>query len=438
MANYLLASSPIGGHVAPVRAVGEELVRRGHHVTMITGSRFGADVESAGLTFVPWPAEADYDDRDLNRSFPCRRGRKGVGAVRFDVLELFARPMTSQFETIRAELATRSVDGVVVDLTVGGALVALLSEAGAPPIHVLGCTPLPVSSRDTFPFGLGREPPTSFGGTLLARGSTRVIRSVVLRAARREIDSQLRGLGLADSPVFFLEWFRLADHFWQLCGPSFEYPRRDVPANVSFAGPVLPHLTGDLPDWWSDLDGSRPVVLVTQGTVDNEDLSKLIGPTLSALARENVLVVVTTGGPPTPAIPVSLPANARVAPFIPYDQLLPRVDVMVTNGGYGGVQFAIANRVPSIVAGEGEDKPEVAARVAWSGAGVSLMTGRPSSRMIATSVFGVLGNADLRASVDGLAREASSLNALNTIAESLERVTTKAPPVRWRTTRREQ
>ena len=162
---------------------------------MITGSRFRADIESAGLTFVSWPAHADYDDRDLNRSFPCRRGRKGIGAVRFDVLELFARPMTSQFEAIRAELATRSVDGVVVDLTVGGALVALLSETGTPPIHVLGCTPLPVASRDTYPFGLGREPPTSFGDALLARASTRLVRSVVLGAARREVDSQLRRLG---------------------------------------------------------------------------------------------------------------------------------------------------------------------------------------------------------------------------------------------------
>ncbi len=438
MAKYLLASSPIGGHVGPVRAVGEELVRRGHRVTMITGSRFRDDIESAGLTFVPWPAHADYDDRYLNRSFPRRRGRKGIRAVRFDILELFARPMTSQFDAIRAELAAGSTDGVVVDLTVGGALVALLSEIDTPAVHVLGCTPLSAVSRDTYPFGLGREPPTSFGGALLARGSTRFVRSVVLRAARREINSQLRTLGLADSPVFFLEWFQLADHFWQLCGPGFEYPRRDVPANVSFAGPVLPHLKGDLPDWWSDLDGSQPVVLVTQGTVDNDDFSKLIGPTLSALAGENLLVVVTTGGPPASAIPVSLPANARVAPFIPYDQLLPRVDVMITNGGYGGVQFAIANRVPSIVAGEGEDKPEVAARVAWSGAGVNLETGRPTSRMIATAVQRVLGNAALRASVDRLASEATRLNALGTIADSLEGVTTTAPPTRWRTTRREQ
>jgi UDP:flavonoid glycosyltransferase YjiC (YdhE family) len=42
--------------------------------------------------------------------------------------------------------------------------------------------------------------------------------------------------------------------------------------------------------------------------------------------------------------------------------LLPHVDAMVTNGGYGGVQQALAHGVPLVVTGDSEDKPEVAAR----------------------------------------------------------------------------
>jgi hypothetical protein len=54
--------------------------------------------------------------------------------------------------------------------------------------------------------------------------------------------------------------------------------------------------------------------------------------------------------------------------------------VMVTNGGYGGVQMALSYGVPLVVAGASEDKPEVGARVAWSGAGLNLKTGKPSRR----------------------------------------------------------
>jgi UDP:flavonoid glycosyltransferase YjiC (YdhE family) len=59
---------------------------------------------------------------------------------------------------------------------------------------------------------------------------------------------------------------------------------------------------------------------------------------------------------------------------------------MITNGGYGGVQNALAHGVPLIVAGTTEDKAEVSARVAWSGAGLNLKTKTPSVDQIWTAV----------------------------------------------------
>jgi UDP:flavonoid glycosyltransferase YjiC (YdhE family) len=59
---------------------------------------------------------------------------------------------------------------------------------------------------------------------------------------------------------------------------------------------------------------------------------------------------------------------------------------MITNGGYGAVQRAISTGVPLVVAGSTEDKPEVAARVAWSGAGINLKTGRPTPTSIRDAV----------------------------------------------------
>ncbi len=65
---------------------------------------------------------------------------------------------------------------------------------------------------------------------------------------------------------------------------------------------------------------------------------------------------------------------------------------MVTNGGYGAVQRALATGVPLVVAGKTEDKPEVAARVAWSGAGIDLRTGTPTPKAIRTAVREVLND----------------------------------------------
>ena len=64
---------------------------------------------------------------------------------------------------------------------------------------------------------------------------------------------------------------------------------------------------------------------------------------------------------------------------------------MVTNGGFGGVHYALAHDVPLVVAGDTEDKSEIAARVGWAGAGINLRTGTPTPEHIRDAVLTVLG-----------------------------------------------
>ena len=158
----------------------------------------------------------------------------------------------------------------------------------------------------------------------------------------------------------------------------------------------VPARTFRRPSWWNELDGDRPVVHVTQGTVDNADLSRLLEPTIEALGGEDVIVVATTGGRDVADVKIPLPSNTHVAEFIPHDVLLPKVDVMVSNGGYGAVQRALCAGVPLVVAGDTEDKPEVAARVGWSGAGINLRTGAPTRRALRNAISAVLHNPHYR------------------------------------------
>ena len=81
---------------------------------------------------------------------------------------------------------------------------------------------------------------------------------------------------------------------------------------------------------------------------------------------------------------------------MPYAALLPHVDVMVSNGGFGSVQLAIAHGVPMVVAGTTEDKKEVTAHVAWSGVGINLRTNSPSPKAIADAVERVLNEPTFR------------------------------------------
>jgi hypothetical protein len=112
------------------------------------------------------------------------------------------------------------------------------------------------------------------------------------------------------SMTLFDSVVELADAYMQLTVPSFEFPR-NIPPSVHFVGtpPIIPN-QAPLPFWAHELDGSRKVALVRQGTVANHDFGLLIAPTLAALANEpDMLVVAAAGGHPIDAIPGPIPNN---------------------------------------------------------------------------------------------------------------------------------
>ena len=200
-----------------------------------------------------------------------------------------------------------------------------------------------------------------------------------------------------------------------------DYDRTDRPASLEFVGQLQSTPTSaTLPPWWGDLDG-RTVVHITQGT-QNIDPEDLIRPALEALRGRDVIAVVATGVAGRDHLPFPVPANARVAGFLPYAELLPKVDLTVTNGGWGGTLAALAHGIPLVVAGGDLDKPEIAARVAWSGAGVNLKTGTPDAAQVAAGVDRVLGDASFRDAATRVGAQLRSLGGAGRAAELLEQL----------------
>ena len=209
----------------------------------------------------------------------------------------------------------------------------------------------------------------------------------------------------------------------QLTVPSFEFPR-DIPPSVHFVGtlPIIPN-QAPLPSWAHELDGSRKVVLVTQGTVANHNFGLLIAPTLAALANEpDLLVVATAGGRPIDAIPGPIPGNARLASYLPFEWVLPKVDVFVTNGGYGSVNQAMSFGIPLVTAGLTEDKADVNARVAWSGVGIDLATNEPTPQALREAIRTVLDKPNYRSRASLMADEFAGIDTRSEILRIVSQV----------------
>ncbi|BDX31285.1 glycosyl transferase [Mycobacterium antarcticum] len=424
MSVILIAACPPIGHVAPLLNVARDLVGRGHDVTFLTSARHADRVRATGATPHPLPLSADYDDNSLD-DLPGRAETSGVARVNFDVRHVFVRPLPYQAAALDELMAVTRFDAILADAFFLGILPMLLDDnASRPPVLTYTTTPLFLSSRDTAPGGTGMLPGTGALGRLRNRALNVVAQKVLLRASHRAAETMLEALILPKLPVFLLDSAILADRLIVPTIPEFEYHRSDLPEHVRFVGAVTPEPANGFvpPPWWHELTGDRPVVHVTQGTIDNADLGRLIEPTIEALADEDVTVVVSTGGRPVSQLRGPVPSNTFVAEYIPHDVLLPLVDVMITNGGYGAVQRALMTGVPLIVAGNTEDKPEVAARVEWFGAGVNLRTGVPTAGVVRRAVREVLEDDAYRTAARNLQQAYARRDGVAEVAALLDEV----------------
>jgi MGT family glycosyltransferase len=417
----LIPSTPANGHVNPMLAIARILMAEGHEVSIYTGSAFRARIEASGARFLPLPADADFDPVDPFARVPeLKVMPPGLEWLRLVFERLFVDNIPPQYHGLQELLRSFGPDIIIGDDMFFGALPMLLG-AGAkrPPVVLCGTSVLHWPREDGAPMFLGLPPAATREQRDEYAALARNYHEVVDQPVGIRLDRLLAELGAGPAPMALFDCsVRLADAYLQLSVPSFEFPR-DIPRSVHFVGtpPIIPGQVA-LPPWAHELDGSRKVVLVTQGTVANHNFNLLVAPTLAALANEpDVLVVATAGGRPIDAIPGPVPANARVASYLPFEWLLPRVDVLVTNGGYGSVNQAMSYGIPLVTAGMTEDKADVNARVAWSGVGINLATNEPSSEALRAAVREVLDQPVYRLRAQQMADEFAGVDTRSRILE---------------------
>ncbi len=417
MAKFIFAVFPVSGHVNPGLPIARELVRRGHDVRWYSTLRFKRAIEETGARFVRYRDAVPIDETRMDM-FPDRP-KAGIAQLQWDIEQIFVGLVPGQFDDLAAELNREPADAIVGDnASVVG---PLISERFGIPFVAFGISILATSSRDTAPFGLGLMPSASALGRLRNRALQWLNDKVIFRRANQRYARVRRSLGLDSIAGSPFDVVKGASLYLQGSVPAFEYPRSDMQENIRWIGASVPEPPANWtpPSWWGDLE-SRRVVLVTQGTINNH-YDQLIRPAIRALAGENLLVVVTTGSKPAEEVAIDpLPENVRVERFIPYAHLMPEVDLLLTNGGYGTVQIALAHAVPVVAIGKTEEKPEIANRVTYSGAGLGIKALVPTEKQIRGAVQRVLGDPSYRRRALEIGKELAGLNAADEAANHIE------------------
>ncbi|MGB8380869.1 MAG: nucleotide disphospho-sugar-binding domain-containing protein [Dermatophilaceae bacterium] len=433
MATLLFATIPIPAHTRNAAPFAARLIGAGHEVLWYAGRAFHPFVEALGATALAPVEAADFDAGEVARRWPAFASLDDVRAIRAAYTQVFVGQATRRASDLGGVLAATPVHALLTDgLSYGAGLAA---ERAAVPWATFGDTPLGFPDEDTPPFGSGLPPMPGFAGRLRNKAVSVALRRAVFAKAQRRYQRARSELGLPRSARTIFEDNQSPYLHLHGATPSFEYPRRELPGHVHWVGPLRPDPPAqwEPPVWWPQVTNrSRPVVLVSQGTI-RADVNELIVPTLHALADLDITVVVTTGLARPAAVQAALdgavPDNARLARFLPYAMLLPHVDVFVTNGGYTGVTLALAHGIPIVQAGETEEKPDIGARIHWSGVGVRLGTTRPTPAAVRAAVRLVLTEPAYRLAAQRLQAEMAPHDAGREGAALLLRLAETGKPV---------
>ena len=449
LARLLLAATPLYGHVRPLRQIASALRAAGHEVTLLAGT--SVDTHLADRDSSTESTHLSGSDQ-LRTATRARAGwRPSWVQGRDEILDTFVHPLQAQADVLTDLLSAGAPDGqfdaVVADVSFLGVQPLLLSTSpdARPPMIGISVAPIMLPSEDCAPFGAALPPWQGRVGQGRNRQTEWLLRNGPLRIVQETLDATPSQWGIGPDKINLFGAIAHFDRVFQLGLPELEYPRRELPPFVEFVGPLPatcscgnrrhPALDDKFDSHRFDshrFNSDKPVVHVTQGTLDNADPSKLLLPALKALAGEPVTVVASTGGATirTPSPPAINGADIHVLDFACYGWLLPRTDLMITNGGYGGVQLAARHGVPLIVAGDTQDKAEVAARVRWSGVGVNLHTGNPGVRRLRHAVRRVLSDRRYRQRAAAMAEAADRLGdptqriVRGILAAQIEKITT--------------
>ncbi len=413
----LFASTPGDGHFNPLTDLAVHLRDAGHDVRWYTGPSYAGRLEELGIPHLPYRRARDINGHNVAVLFPERVRLKGLALVRFDFEQLFIGNLEGQFEDMRAiardfpfdvligeggGLAARLVRDVlgkhVVGIGVGGALV--VPPDGPPPFS-------------------GLRPARTPAGRLVHQAMYFAMQRLVLNHGLRAYNAILSAHGLGPVATFE-EMFRGHNVAFLNGVPGFDYPSRRLQLQVRYAGMLRPYRTSSAtrpPELVAD---GRRVVLISQGTVDNEDPGKLIVPAIEGLIPTGALLVVGTGHKHTEALRRRFPqANVSIHDYVDFEAVLETTDVFVCNGGRGSVLLSLSKGVPLVGAGVREGKNDVNAHVEHFGVGVNLRTEKPTAAKIARAVGRVLAEPSFKRRARTLRDEISRYRPLEIIDEYL-------------------
>lgn len=387
MTHYGIICPAAIGHLNPMCALGQELQRRNHKVTIFGIADIKTKVKNSGLNF--WLiGEQEFPLGVLEQQYEKLGKMNGNEGLKFTI-ELLLNETKMLFTNVPTAIKSAGVEALIVDqvslaggtiadwlklpyITVCNALL-INREAGVPPYF----------THWGYSEAWWAQVRNQIGNFFLNRISLPIW---------QEIQKQRQEWKLPLYNKREYAYSKLA----QICQlpRDFDFPREKLPNYFHYTGP-LQNPSGlesvsfpDISFPWDKLT-DKPLIYASLGTLQNK-IPEIFQCIAKAVAGLDVQLVISLGNPNNKPKDYNLPNSAIVVSFAPHQQLIDRASLVITHAGMNTTLGALSSGVPLVAIPITNEQPGIASRIARTGAGEVLRLGNLTVSSLQATIKQVL------------------------------------------------
>ena len=413
------------GHLNPMCALGSELKRRNHRVTIFGIADIELKIKHSGLNF--WLiGESEFPLGWLEPQYE-RLGKMSGREGRQFTIELILKETTMLLKRLPTAIQSAGVEALIVDQvsTAGGTVAdkleipyvticnALLinQEAGVPPYF---------THWDYNPAWWAKLR-NRLGYWFLNRLTLPIWQEIQLQRQQWQLPLN-RNRGTADS--------KLA----QICQlpKEFDFPRVNLPPYFHYTGSLqnpsgIESISFPVSFPWEKLN-DKPLIYASLGTLQNK-VPEVFQCIAEATTILDVQLVISLGNPNNQPADYNLPDNVIVVSFAPHQKLIERASLVITHAGMNTTLGALSSGVPIVAIPITNEQPGIAARIARTGAGKVLPLKDLKASRLQTVIKQVLTENSYQENAQRLQKAIARAGGVKKAADIVEQVVTTKKPV---------
>jgi zeaxanthin glucosyltransferase len=392
--------------------LGEELIQRGHRVTLFGVADIAEKVQKSGLRFFEIGA-TDFPLGKMAESLQKLGELDGLPALKFSIA-FFQTETTMILKEAPIAVQASGVEALIID-QISAAAGTVADRLQLPFVTI--CNALLLNREPSVPpYATNWQYQNSFGARLRNRIGNALL-DYLTNPLWQMIVQQRQQWQLLPHTSREMSSSQLAQIFQ--VPESFDFPRQNKPTCLHYVGPIKAANTsipGDFP--WERLNG-KPLIYASLGTLQNRNW-QIFESIATACLDLDAQLVIALGDPNQDVHQKSLAGHPIVVAYAPQQQLINRAALVITHAGLNTALEALSAGVPLVAIPIANDQPGVAARVARVGAGLVVPVKKVTVAKLRSAIKQVLTDKSYRENAQKMQLDIQNSGGVKQAADIIE------------------